>query len=569
MIGLTCLAQAGPDSPLTSPPSALTSENSYDYFFLEAMVQRQKGNDDSAFDLLRHCLQLKPDAPETYYYLAQYYSAMKDQERTLQYVKRAAELSPDEPTFLETLAQLYIGSRQYEKATDAIEELYAHHKDRDDLLDMLFRLYQEQKRYDEAIRTLDLMESIGGKSERLSYAKSEIYTAMGNSKAAIGEMEALAKQYPNDLNYLGRYADMLLMNDQEKRAVEIYDRILKEEPNNVRAQASMLTYYRVQQDTAAVEQMTERILLNKNTTAAQKTYLLRQMISENEDQGGDSTQVLAMLRKLMTPKPLDVDIASLCVAYMDLKQMPRDSIKPVLRRILDVQPDNASARLQLVSYAWTEKDMDRIITLCKQARQYNPDEMAFYYYQGMAYYQKDEKDEALSAFQNGIGVINENSNPEIVSDFYSVMGDLLHQKGLAREAFAAYDSCLVWKEDNIMCLNNYAYYLSELGEKLTKAEEMSQKTIKAEPKNSTYLDTYAWILFMQKRYAEAKIYIDQALQNKVDSMDNSVILEHAGDIYAQSGETAQAVQLWQEALQNRPEEKILIRKIKLKKYIKE
>ena len=569
MIGLTCLAQAGPDSPHTSPPSALTSENSYDYFFLEAMVQRQKGNDDAAFDLLRHCLQLKPDAPETYYYLAQYYSAMKDQERTLQYVKRAAELNPDEPTFLETLAQLYIGGRQYEKATDAIEELYAHHKDRDDLLDMLFRLYQEQKRYDEAIRTLDLMESIGGKSERLSYAKSEIYTAMGNSKAAIGEMEALAKQYPNDLNYLGRYADMLLMNDQEKRAVEIYDRILKEEPNNVRAQASMLTYYRVQQDTAAVEQMTERILLNKNTTAAQKTYLLRQMISENEDQGGDSTQVLAMLRKLMTPKPLDVDIASLCVAYMDLKQMPRDSIKPVLRRILDVQPDNASARLQLVSYAWTEKDMDRIITLCKQARQYNPDEMAFYYYQGMAYYQKDEKDEALSAFQNGIGVINENSNPEIVSDFYSVMGDLLHQKGLAREAFAAYDSCLVWKEDNIMCLNNYAYYLSELGEKLTKAEEMSQKTIKAEPKNSTYLDTYAWILFMQKRYAEAKIYIDQALQNKVDSMDNSVILEHAGDIYAQSGETAQAVQLWQEALQNRPEEKILIRKIKLKKYIKE
>ena len=569
MIGLTCLAQAGPDSPHTCPPSALTAENSYEYFFLEAMVQRQKGNDDAAFDLLRHCLQLKPDAPETYYYLAQYYSAMKDQERTLQYVKRAAELSPDEPTFLETLAQLYIGGRQYEKATDAIEELYAHHKDRDDLLDMLFRLYQEQKRYDEAIRTLDLMESIGGKSERLSYAKSEIYTAMGNSKAAIGEMEALAKQYPNDLNYLGRYADMLLMNDQEKRAVEIYDRILKEEPNNVRAQASMLTYYRVQQDTAAVEQMTERILLNKNTTAAQKTYLLRQMISENEDQGGDSTQVLAMLRKLMTPTPLDVDIASLCVAYMDLKQMPRDSIKPVLRRILDVQPDNASARLQLVSYAWTAKDMDRIITLCKQARQYNPDEMAFYYYQGMAYYQKDEKDEALSAFQNGIGVINENSNPEIVSDFYSVMGDLLHQKGLAREAFAAYDSCLVWKEDNIMCLNNYAYYLSELGEKLTKAEEMSQKTIKAEPKNSTYLDTYAWILFMQKRYAEAKIYIDQALQNKVDSMDNSVILEHAGDIYAQSGETAQAVQLWQEALQNRPEEKILIRKIKLKKYIKE
>ena len=110
------------------------------------------------------------------------------------------------------------------------------------------------------------------------------------------------------------------------------------------------------------------------------------------------------------------------------------------------------------------------------------------------------------------------------------MGDILHQQGQAEEAFAAYDSCLVWKEDNIGCLNNYAYYLSERGERLSKAEEMSYKTIKAEPKNSTYLDTYAWILYMEKRYAEAKIYIEQAVQNLDEGQDNSVILEHADKI---------------------------------------
>ena len=562
MVSLVCTAQA-------THSSSVSFQDNYNNFFLEAMVQRQQGNDDATFDLLRHCLQLKPDAPEVYYYLAQYYSALKEHDRSLEYVKRAAELDPDEPIFLETLAQLYIGQKEYDKATEAVEQLYAHHKDRDDLLETLFQLYQEQKRYDEAINTLELLENIGGKNERLSFAKSDIYTAMGNKKAAISEMEALAKQYPNDLNYLGRYADMLLMNDQEKRAVEIYNRILTEEPDNVRAQASMLTYYQVQKDSIAVEEMTERLLTNKNTTPQQKTYLLRQKISENEDQGGDSTQILSLFRKLMAPQPLNIDIASLCVAYMDLKNMPHDSIRPILEQILEEQPDNASARLQLVGYAWDEKDMNRTIALCKQARQYNPDEMAFYYYQGMAYYQKDEKDEALSAFQNGIGVINENSNPNIVSDFYAVMGDLLHQKGMTKEAFAAYDSCLVWKDDNIMCLNNYAYYLSELGERLEQAEKMSQKTIKAEPQNATYLDTYAWILFMQQRYAEAKIYIEQALQNKDDSVDNSVILEHAGDICAKTGDTEHALQLWQEALNTRPEEKTLIRKIKLKKYVKE
>ena len=146
------------------------------------------------------------------------------------------------------------------------------------------------------------------------------------------------------------------------------------------------------------------------------------------------------------------------------------------------------------------------------------------------------------------------------------MGDLLHQKGLTREAFEAYDSCLQWKEDNIMCLNNYAYFLSELGEQFNKAEQMSYKTVKAEPKSPTYLDTSAWILFMQKRYAEAKIYIEQALQNDSDS--SAVITEHAGDIYIQNKDVDRAVELWQQALAKDPKNKLLIRKIKQRKYLR-
>ena len=97
---------------------------------------------------------------------------------------------------------------------------------------------------------------------------------------------------------------------------------------------------------------------------------------------------------------------------------------------------------------------------------------------------------------------------------------------------------VVWrtKSDNIYCMNNYAYYLSINGDDLQKAEQMSYKTVQAEPKNATYLDTYAWILFLQKRYTEAKIYIDLAIKNDTDSIQNSVIWEHAGDVYAKLGD---------------------------------
>ena len=543
-----------------------TSEISYDAFFLEAMVQRQKGNNDAAFDLLRHCIKLNPKASEAYYYLAQYYLAMKNDSVAQECYLKAAELEPDNATYLETVAQTYIGRQEFEKAITVVDQLYNQDKSREDLLEMLFELYQQTDNTEKAIETLNRIEAAEGKSERLSYTKSELYTKVGNKQAAIAEMEALARQYPNDLNYRGMLADMLLRNDEELQALKLYKEILAEEPDNTRAQISLRSYYRVQGETEKVDSMTEQVLLNKNTTTEQRIYLMRQMVSDSERDGGDSTKVLEMFHKMLAQPQQNADIATLCAAYMDLKKMPRDSVQDMLQMVLHIAPDNAAARLQLVSYAWDRKDQDEVISLCQDARQYNPEEMAFYYYQGMAYYQKDNHEKALEAFQNGIGVINEESNPAIVSDFYAVMGDLLHQKGMTREAYEAYDSCLQWKDDNVMCLNNYAYFLSENGEQLEKAESMSYKTVKAEPKNATYLDTYAWILFMQKRYAEAKIYIEQALQN--DSDGNAVITEHAGDIYVQNNDPERAVELWQQALKKDPKNKILIRKIKQKKYLK-
>ena len=542
----------------------------YDSYFLQALVQREKGNADAAFDLLQHCIKINPQAAEAYYFLAQYYQALRGDSTNLktaqQYILKAAELEPDNATFLETVAQSYISQAEYEKAIPVMERLYNQDKSREELLEMLFELYQQTDNNDKAIETLNRLEAAEGKSERLSYAKSEIYTNMGNKKAAIAEMRQLAQQYPNDLNFKGMYADMLLRNDEEGQALKLYNEILAEEPDNTRAQVSLRGYYRVQGETEKVDSMTERILLNKNTSTEQRIYLIRQIVADSERSGGDSTQVLAMFHKMLAQPQQTDDIASLCAAYMDLKKMPRDSVRAMLQTVLSIAPDNAAARLQLVSFAWDRKDHQEVITLCQDARQYNPEEMAFYYYQGMAYYQEEDKDKALEAFQTGIGVITPESNPAIVSDFYAVMGDLLHPKGLARKAFEAYDSCLQWKDDNIMCLNNYAYYLSELDEQLDKAEQMSYKTIKAEPKNATYLDTYAWILFMQGRYAESKVYIDQALQNDSDS--SAVITEHAGDIYIQNKEPERAVELWKQALLLDPQNKILIRKIKQRKYIK-
>ena len=547
----------------------------YDYFFLEAICQQEKGCHDAAFDLLTHCVEIDSTRSEAYYYLARYYDFLKNKDKALAYSEKAVQLEPDNVTYLETLANTYIGRRQYDKAIDAMEHIFSKNSEREDVLSLLVQLYEQQQDYEGAIRTLTRLETMEGKSERLSMAKSELYTRKGDKKAAINEMKQLADQYPNDQNYRCLYGTTLYLNGLQKKAVAIYNDILKIEPDNRSAQMALLSHYNEIGDSVHARQWLDRMLMNKNATTQDRVLLLRQVIGESERNGGDSTQVLRLFHRVLSLPQADADLAIFCATYMNLKKMPNDSISPILERALALEPANAAARLQLVSYAWQAEDRDRVIALCQDARQYNPDEMAFYYYQGIAYFQKDQLDQALNAFQNGIGVITAQSDPAIVSDFYAVMGDILHQKGQAREAFVAYDSCLVWKEDNIGCLNNYAYYLSELGEQLDKAEQMSYRAIKAEPKNSTYLDTYAWILFMQKRYSEAKIYIDQTLQYDTDT--SAVLLEHAGDIYYQAGDAAQALEYWRQALEQAEKDDdtkndrrpILIRKIKLKKYLKE
>lgn len=548
----------------------------YDAFFLEAICERAKGNNDAAFDLLRHCVEIDSTKSEAYFYLAQYYGALKQREQAIVYIEKAANLEPTNSTYQETLANTYINLRQYDKAAAVLETLYDKHRDRDDVLGVLVQLYEEQQEYEAAIETLAKLETVEGKSERLSYAKSNFYTQLGDKKAAINEMKRLADQYPNDQYYRGLYANTLFVNGQKKKALELYNDILRIEPENRNALLALLAYEKDEGDPDKAAALTEQVLLSKNITSQDRILLMRQEIGQSEQEGGDSTRVLYLFHKMLEQPQMDADIATLCATYMHLKQMPNDTISAVLEQVLQVAPDDAPARLQLVNYAWQADDMARVITLCQDARQYNPDEMAFYYYQGMAYYRQDQLDQALNAFQNGISVINEESDTDIVSDFYAVMGDILHQKGLDEEAFAAYDSCLVWKDDNIGCLNNYAYYLSEKDMQLDKAEHMSYRAIKAEPKNATYLDTYAWILFKQQRYAEAKIYIDQTLQCDTDS--SAVLLEHAGDIYFHVGDKERALLLWQQALDRieaDPKGKvddrrqILTRKIKLKKYLKE
>lgn len=535
----------------------------YNYFFLEAVRQQNAGHYDAAFDLINYCLQLNPNAAEAYFMRSGYYSELNLDSLNFADLVKAATLQPSNDTYQERLAEGYLNTGKYDKAIETYENLYSNNRSRSDVLGDLVQLYKQQKDYDGMLRTIRRIEQVEGESDQTAMMKMNVYELKGDEKNAYKTLKMLADTHPIDQNYTLMLGNWLMQHKGQKEAYKLYTEALNADPSNVYAQSAMYDYYRAMSQDSLANGMMNRILLGKNTPQKSRIQFLRQAIMDSEERKDDSTEVVKLIDRVQQVVPTDTLVAQMRVAYYSMKKFPKPDVNKALSELLELQPDNAGTRMQLIQNEWDSGNWKKIDSLSTPGMLYNPDEMAFYYFSGLSrWYEKDNRG-ALDALQRGTRAITDKSNRETVGVIYSILGEIYHNMGNKAQSFAAYDSCLQWKPDDVVTLNNYAYYLGEEGVNLKKAEEMSAKAVKAEPKNATYLDTYAWVLYKQKRYAEAKIYIDMALKFTADSTNDATLREHAGDIYVGLKNYTSAVEFYKQALQQGGDIKTLNRKINL------
>ncbi len=114
----------------------------------------------------------------------------------------------------------------------------------------------------------------------------------------------------------------------------------------------------------------------------------------------------------------------------------------------------------------------------------------------------------------------------------------LQQKALVLETIRhsddrlieVYQTILALDEDNALILNNYAYYLATHEGDLLLAEQMSFRATQLQPENSSFLDTYGWILHLKGRDSLAKFYLQKALDVAQDNTEINVIRKHLEQI---------------------------------------
>jgi tetratricopeptide (TPR) repeat protein len=218
---------------------------------------------------------------------------------------------------------------------------------------------------------------------------------------------------------------------------------------------------------------------------------------------------------------------------------------------------------QLVRIDLGENDLDAAIKDGENSLSFFPNQAWMNYMVGVAWQQKRDYNKAVSYLRTA--TVLETQDKELLSQSFSALGDCYHSLGDNKNSDSAYEKAIAINPDNAFTLNNYAYYLSLRNERLESAAQMSKHSNDLQANTASFEDTYAWILFKQKKYAEAKLWIEKSLLH--DKGSSAVKTEHYGDILFFLGDTDGALQNWTKAKTQGGKSPVLERKINEKKYL--
>ncbi len=553
-------------SPVKYIPTNSMRETAYNYIFQEAVGQKES---DARHALLSQCLRINPTRPEAHYEMAQLQLDMGDDKKGLQSLEIAHRLAPENYWYASALAQVYQQVDSIDLAIKVYQDMAKHHRYKVEPRFALLRFYQQKQDFDSMIQVLDTLEKLQGKSEDISMQKYRIYLQENDSLKAFSAIDDLIKEYPFDTRFRNLKAGLLMEHNRNDEALRTFYSVLKQEPSNGAARYGIAGYYYHKKDTTEYELQLDTLLQDPHVSPPVKVSVLRNYVVQMTRAGKDSL-IVPRLDMALKSDSTDTEVPMFYISYLVTNKMKKQAI-PILYHLLKLNPENGAARLQLLQYMLQDQEKDAVKTLCKGGIQYHPEEILYHFYLAITYTQDKNPREVIRICQEGQKYITSETRKEVASDMYTLQGDAYHELGEMDSCYRSYERALKIHPDNIGVLNNYAYFLALDNKNLERAEMMSQKTVVAEPDNKTYLDTYAWVLFMSGKYKDAKIYIDRVISPQKETKTIEVspdVWEHAGDIYYMCGQKDQALIYWKKALELGSESKELKLKIKMKRYIR-
>ncbi|MCE5206301.1 MAG: tetratricopeptide repeat protein [Porphyromonadaceae bacterium] len=531
----------------------------FDFFFYDALNAKAQGNFDEAMDLFQHCYALDSTNANVLVELGTFYNLLQEKNKALTFLRKAVHYDTSNYYYNMMLAGLSKELGLKQEVVDIYSALGARHPDKPELQFELANAYADNGEPQKAIDILNKLEKSTGISEGITLNKYRLYSLMNKKEQAFKEIQQIINKNPADPRYLILMGDLYLEDNQSDKALQYYQQAGQIDRNYPALILSMVNYYEKTDNKTAATNELEQAITGTSLDVDTKLQLLTRYMSILQQRQEDMKQANSLFQKLFEQYPNNTQLNMI---YGNVLILQKDTVGAIKQFEIYTKdnPEDPAGYDQMLRVILPEGNMDKIREITTEALKHLPQEPQFYFYLGASYYQQKNYKEALKTFEEGLqkAVI---SNPLLESDFHGQIGDLNYFLGNKETAFQSYEKALKLNPQNLSVLNNYSYYLSLEKKDLDKAEQMSGLTIKAEPMNPTFLDTYGWILYEQGSYFMAKVYIEKAIEYSKES-PSADVLEHYGDILYQTGDKEKALEQWKKAKALESDSDTLDKKIK-------
>ena len=506
----------------------------YKNYFYSALKQKSLENYSQAINFFEKCIKLDKKQAAAYYEISQIYSVQEQFSESLKYAKTAYDLNPKNKWYALFYAENLFSNKKFYESIKVYKNLIKQEINNEDYYIELALCYIYNNDLKSAIKTYNSLEVLKGINHYTSTQKYKIYLELEDLKNAARELELFLERNPYDIQIYEMLSDCYILDNNFEKAFEVLKKLSTLNPGSPGVHLTLSDFYLKKGNTDEYQKEIKIAFLSKKLDAQTKIRKIAPLLTQVFENDSSYLNFVVELCKILVEVHPEDEMSN--YIYADLLRSTNNLEKSIIhyKKVVEINPNQQEAWIDLLFLELQKNMIEDLVVDSEKAIELFPTNATLYYLNALSYYTVEEYQKAIESINIGIHFVFD--NPNLSSEMYSILGNSYNEIKEYENSDKSYEKSLEYLPENVMVLNNYAYYLSLRGENLEKAKQMSEKTLELFPEEANYLDTYAWILYKLKDYETAKIIMLQA----IEIAESKTFYNHLSDILIQLGELEDA-----------------------------
>ena len=542
---------------LLRPVVILDDEDIVALNFLSSALLKQ-GKTEEAIGLLQKVVDLQPDSPEAQLRLGAGLVAGGEQSSGMEHIASAIELGPQFQQADIFLVLNYIRQREYDKALAAAEAYRDRNPNSATPYNMLGMVYLTTKRESDAQQAFSKARSIapGDPSACQNLAVFALKTK--DFDKARKYYEEILQYHDNHLQALLKLATVDALENKEDAMIGHLEQAMIAHPKEIQPRLVLARYYltknRSEQVAVLLNGLDEAQRSNPQVLSVTALYqlavkefigaklTLEQLISLQPDSAQTHHQLaqayggLKNRKRMVTELEKAVELAQdyfpahLALTRISIQDGDKQLAEKRLAKLKEISsPDNPDVLQIEASLANLKGDQNMALKKAEQAFKISPTTSVMLLLARQKWRMGDRDGSIQLQEQWG------REHPDDIAAQLS-LANAYSLEDRTEEAVAHYRTILEYENDNLIALNNLAWYLRDSN--ASQALEYAELANDIEPESVFIMDTLAVVLMKNGEIEKAKRTIRKALKQLPD---NQSIQYHSAMIDASAGDAVEAI----------------------------